>query len=46
MPAPTHCSELVMSYKQLCRSRLAHLQEGNNDAANDMDAVVIDIDDD
>lgn len=54
MPAPTHCNELVINYKQMCRSRLAHLQGENtmpsnimttNAAENDMDVISIDTDD-
>lgn len=26
MPAPLHCNELVLNYKQLCRSRLLRLK--------------------
>lgn len=48
MPAPVRCGDLVDSYKQLCRSRLAHLQgeasKANKSAQEEMDVYVVDDD--
>lgn len=44
MPAPVRCGDLVDNYKQLCRSRLAHLlnQATNLSAQEKMEVYVID----
>lgn len=48
MPAPTRCNELVLNYKQLCRSRQAHLKmkpKSGIEAVREEDADVFLIDD-
>lgn len=48
MPAPTRCNELVLNYKQLCRSRQAHLKmepKSDKEAVREEDADVFMIDD-
>lgn len=52
MPAPTRCNELVLNYKQLCRSRQAHLKmepiglaRSDKKAVREEDADVFMIDD-
>lgn len=46
MPAPVRCGDLVDNYKQLCRSRLAHLcnesTKANVSAQEEMEVYVID----
>lgn len=48
MPAPTRCNELVLNYKQLCRSRQAHLKtkpKSDKEVVREEDADVFLIDD-